>query len=222
MNIYNVELTNHCNATCSYCPHYKMTREMGFMTEETFARVLWVMDNKYVTLHNFGEPTLHPLLPTFITQAREKGIKTEFSTNGGVLDREGVKALMESRPYRIRIAYDEFQPDEFIKQVLLYNQSTIVHIHSVNGSLEEKKPFNTFAGSVEGVSEYDKRLPCYFHKYNYFTVLWDGRITSCCQDYEGVTAQGTVFSITETTHRLQPLCSTCDRVQFADFVLEEL
>jgi hypothetical protein len=220
MKIYNVELTNHCNAHCSYCPHSKMTRAKGYMSLFTFGQVLSCMDNKYITLHHFGEPFLHPQLPHIIKKAANHGVKVEFSTNGGILDKGQIQAVMKARPHRIRIAYDEFKPEDFIKTVLTYNESTIVSIHSVNGSLDKRKPFNNFAGSVEGESEIVGE--CYFKKYKYYTVLWNGYIVPCCQDFDGEEVIGTILPCNVKPKEDYNLCKKCSGMQWAEFVEEIL
>ena len=40
MKILMVELTNHCNEDCWFCPHSKMIREKGFMSMDTVKQVI--------------------------------------------------------------------------------------------------------------------------------------------------------------------------------------
>lgn len=214
LKIYNIETTNICNAKCSYCPHSKMTRAQGFMSVPDFRQTLNIMENKYVALHNFGEPLLDKILPHFIYLAKEKGIKVEFSTNGSY--KEKIDAVMQEEPYLIRYAYDAFEDLTFLKALTDRNKSTIIISHSVN---EGTKPITNFAGSVENESAVVGE--CYFKKYNYVTVLWDGRIVPCCCDYDGTEVLGTIWDERIELHEDYKLCERCKGLQFADHGLWE-
>lgn len=213
MNIYQIETTNRCNATCSYCPHSKMTRAKGNMDMRTFRQCLNVMDNDYVALHHFGEPFMNMLLPNFIELADGYGIDVEFSTNGGTTNTSLIKSVMEAMPRRMRIAYDEFRPHSFIKEALTHNINTVVTLHSVKGLLSERKPYNNFAGAMEGTSDISGE--CYFKKYGYVCVLWNGDIVPCCQDFDGKEIIGNVFEPIVSMQNDYALCAGCSGMQFA-------
>jgi hypothetical protein len=218
INIYQVESTSKCSATCSFCPHPTMERTKTHMTLETFAAVLAAMRNDYMALHHFGEPLLNPLLPDMIKMVNAAGKRCEFSTNGKGLrddDNEFLKAVMHARPYLIRIAYDFFQPDAFIRKVLTYNQSTIIKLHAVTpGLLPETKPLNNWAGQMPWESQVKGK--CYFLDYDYHAVLQDGRVVRCCQDFEGKHIQGHINDPGSVQEGPISLCDTCSGMQFAD------
>ena len=206
MRIFQIEPTNHCNAKCSYCPHSKMTRPKGFMTIATFDQCMCVITNKYVGLHHFGEPMLHSDLPYMIRVAKTRGIRVEFSTNGGHFT--GSEGVMKAEPYMIRYAYDYFKNLKFLKLITEHNISTIIKTHSV---IEGTKPFSNFAGAVEGESQV--KGECFFKKYKYVCVLWDGRVVPCCADYDGQHIIGDVWN--GVTHQeTYDLCKTCSGYQF--------
>jgi hypothetical protein len=189
-----------------------MTRKKGKMSIETFERTLQIMKNKYVGLHHFGEPLLHPLLPDFITLAKRYGIRTEFSTNGDPKVKGRLESIMQARPYLIRYAYDAFKDLSFLKRMTELNQDTIIRTHSVE---EGTKPFTNFAGAVEGESQI--KGECYFKKYDYFCVLCDGRVVPCCCDYDGENILGDVFYSGEIKHKkTYPMCSKCEGMQFTE------
>lgn len=224
MKIYQIETTNHCNATCSYCPHSIMKRPKGFISNETFEKCMMLLDNNYVALHHFGEPFLHPNLSNFIKAAHDYMVKVEFSTNGGCTVRARIEDVMDANPYRIRIAYDAFAPIIFIKDVLTYNKDTIVNLHSVDGYLSEKKAFNNFAGAIKRKSEV--KGECYFKKYGFVVVLWNGDIVPCCQDYEGKDVLGNVHDkdieekienrLYHNSKKSYSICRKCTGMQFAE------
>ncbi|MFA5398672.1 MAG: radical SAM/SPASM domain-containing protein [Methanogenium sp.] len=217
MKAYQIETSAFCNAECSYCPHQKMTRVQGNMSIETFDQVLSVMENKYVALHHFGEPFLNPNLSLFIHKTNEKGIQVEFSTNGSIDSIGRIKNVMSESPYRVRIAYDYFNPFSFIYHCILLNKNTIITVHSVKdlSKLLTKKPFTNYAGAVEGKSEIEGE--CYFKKYGYVCVLWDGRVVPCCCDYDGKEIIGDVFHPeTIKLKETYDLCKNCTGMQFAE------
>lgn len=218
INIYQIESTSACSATCSFCPHPTMERKKSHMDLDIFLQTLHVMKNDYVALHHFGEPLLNRNLPSFIREAYERGIKVEFSTNGnGVNSDLFLQQVMDAEPYLMRIAYDFFQPIEFIKKVLTFNHSTIIKLHAVTpGLLPKTKPLNNWAGQMNWGSEIHGK-DCYFLKYKYHAVLQDGTVVRCCQDYDGKYPLGHVYdtnSIQESS--TIPLCETCSGMQFAE------
>ncbi|MDD3847527.1 MAG: hypothetical protein PHC90_14360 [Syntrophorhabdaceae bacterium] len=218
MNIYQVELTNRCNASCNYCPHSAMTRKQSDMSVPTFLYCLDRMKNQYIGLHHFGEPFLHNSLSDFIAIAHHHHIEVEFSTNGGIKDyQKSLRLVLDQEPYRMRIAYDFFEPVDFIKDALTFNKNTIITLHSVDGKLKEKKPYTNFAGSVKGSSEI--KGECFFKKYNYFCVLWNGDIVPCCCDYNGQEILGNVKDPKSAYLKQQKwyhLCKNCRGMQFAE------
>ena len=66
-----LEISNVCNLKCAFCPG--TTREKRIMTEEEFRTLLPKLQpyTDFLYFHLMGEPPLHPLLPLFISAARE-------------------------------------------------------------------------------------------------------------------------------------------------------
>lgn len=84
----NVEITNHCNQRCRLCPRLELTRPLGFMAPEVFARVAAECARHSTTLwlHFLGEPLLHRGLIDMIAVARRAGVSTVgLSTNAVAL-----------------------------------------------------------------------------------------------------------------------------------------
>lgn len=84
MYIYQVEISNFCNLTCSYCPHPSPSRLKGNMSFSTFVDVVELAiqsGEKELFLNYFGDTLLHPELFEFISYAKTKGIECNFITN---------------------------------------------------------------------------------------------------------------------------------------------
>lgn len=217
IKIYQIETSAFCNASCSFCPHSKMTRKQGDMSAETFSEILSIIDNDYVALHHFGEPLLNPLLPKFIEWANDAGIETEFSTNGGTLKTESTLiAALKAKPCMIRYATDHRENFDSICEILYLmtnnNVSTIIKTHSV---LQGTKPFTNFAGAVPGKSKVSGE--CYFKKYKYCCVLWNGDVVPCCADYDGKEIIGNVYKSDQIAFKDDyEICRKCSGMQFAE------
>lgn len=82
-----LEITNRCNAACVMCPRADL-RPLGLMPEETFARVIRLLERcplPGVALQGIGEPTLHPRLVEWtgaLRRALGPGIPIVLVTNG--------------------------------------------------------------------------------------------------------------------------------------------
>lgn len=81
------EITNVCNAACTFCPGN--TREAHFVTDDEFNTVIDKLKGRaeYLYFHLMGEPLLHPSVCDFAIKARVHGYKVMITTNG-ILSRE--------------------------------------------------------------------------------------------------------------------------------------
>lgn len=97
-----IEITNTCNLNCDFCPkHHRAKRQMTFeefnlLTDKLRGKVC------FLYFHLMGEPLLHPLLPEFITMAREKGFKTVLTSNGTLLHR--AMNLLDTLPHKVQLS----------------------------------------------------------------------------------------------------------------------
>jgi pyruvate-formate lyase-activating enzyme len=83
--LFTIELTNHCNLRCNYCTNRLGLRERGFMTEETFARVvdgIRRLGINRVRVVGGGEPTLHPTFGAFLRKAAQATHYLSVLSNG--------------------------------------------------------------------------------------------------------------------------------------------
>lgn len=97
-----IEITNTCNLDCHFCPKHQRKRrqlsaeEFDLLTDKVRGKVC------FLYFHLMGEPLLHPLLPQFITMAREKGFKTVLTTNGTLLHR--AMNLLDTLPHKVQLS----------------------------------------------------------------------------------------------------------------------
>lgn len=97
-----IEITNTCNLDCHFCPKHQRKRrqlsaeEFDLLTDKVQGKVC------FLYFHLMGEPLLHPLLPQFITMAREKGFKTVLTSNGTLLHR--AMNLLDTLPHKVQLS----------------------------------------------------------------------------------------------------------------------
>lgn len=97
-----IEITNTCNLDCHFCPKHQRKRrqlsaeEFDLLTDKVRSKVC------FLYFHLMGEPLLHPLLPQFITMAREKGFKTVLTSNGTLLHR--AMNLLDTLPHKVQLS----------------------------------------------------------------------------------------------------------------------
>lgn len=120
-----IEITNTCNLDCHFCPkHHRKRRQLS---EEEFDLLTNRVRGKvcFLYFHLMGEPLLHPLLPQFVTMAREKGFKTVLTSNGTLLHR--AMALLDTLPHKIQLSLHSHESNargelsEYMDQVMRFS-----------------------------------------------------------------------------------------------------
>lgn len=107
-----VELTNYCNLACTFCPHDKMQREVGFMDEALFQDVIDQSAEhvEFIYLHFMGESLVHKGIFEFIRYAKAKGVGTGLSTNSSFLDEKRALGLLTSGLDFLVISFEGANP----------------------------------------------------------------------------------------------------------------
>ncbi len=106
----DIELTNRCNAQCSFCPRDKMP-QLGSMTIETFElivkRIVESDENIIISFTGFGESTAHKNFLDFFRMSRKHDIPVSLTTNGHLLTPELSKELTELGLYDINFSVSD-------------------------------------------------------------------------------------------------------------------
>ena len=93
-----IELTNHCNMSCDFCPDSIMTRKRGFMDLDLAKRIINELSEKDMTrsidFHLMGEPMLHPHYAELATYVHEKGLNAVLYTNCTLLNKKNISKLV--------------------------------------------------------------------------------------------------------------------------------
>lgn len=95
----DIEWTNRCNATCSFCPRDKMPT-MGMMQFDVFKQVLKRCKELAVLpvakACGTGEPLIHAQSVEFVRYASEQGFDFNITTNASLLTPAKSKALFDA------------------------------------------------------------------------------------------------------------------------------
>jgi len=217
----NLELTNHCNLKCSFCPtgNGLLRRERGFMDPGTFRRALaGAGPLEFVLLFQWGESLLHPEFGTLAREAGGSGARTLVTTNGTLLDERRVDTLLEARLDRVTVSVDgDAQTHEAVRGMPLARteeglerllterdargSKTAVDVSMVVAP-ETEAAAAAFSGRFAGRADRVQQIPlltrgkrrtrCREPWRGGLVVLQDGTVTVCCVDHDGDLAVGHV------------------------------
>jgi MoaA/NifB/PqqE/SkfB family radical SAM enzyme len=214
--IVQIESTNICNAKCVFCPRDDMHRKQGVMSRELFRKIVdecAALGITHVRMHNYGEAFLDRYLTEKVRYAKEKGIReVGLISNGSLITEKVGRAMIEAGLDAINISIDAGGKDVFERtriglnyDKVIANVERLVLILSFvrqNDSVDEQAfiehwravadkihitELHNWAGTLN--RESDVNYPCY-RPWLTFTVLWDGRVSLCCADFDGRTILG--------------------------------
>jgi hypothetical protein len=230
MKIFAIELTNWCNAKCSFCPYPTPahTRSKGYMDWKTLYRICDIAtEPKAINLSGLGEPTLHPKLVNFVKELKFYGFKVQMNTNGQKLNQDLYDQLHAAGLDRIVITADYFkwnkgsinvQPDLPVQLLTI----TRAPDHPELGQVQ--KPLDDWGGQVGKVDRPTVR--CSFLHDNFYQICWDGTVQRCCVDFNANHAVGNIHNDVDVI-RLRdqgagkgiPLCEGCHGYVFKDGIV---
>lgn len=125
-----IDITNHCNYECVLCPHSKHEPlvEKGYMSEEMYHKIIdsYGDEAQRLSLHNWGEPLLHPHVCDYIKYAVKKGLEVKLSTNLSCLSKTLAYDLIKSGLHGITVSihagtphiYKKYTQRDLFKQVV--------------------------------------------------------------------------------------------------------
>lgn len=104
-----IELTNHCNFSCPFCPSDAITRPKGFMDPAMMADILaQIARDRLAPVVQFGlmgEPFLHKALFAMAAEAKQQGLRLRVFTNGSRLTPDNVDAVATSGIDELYVSY---------------------------------------------------------------------------------------------------------------------
>lgn len=247
MKIYQIEITNKCQFKCSYCPRTThMTRKLGTMSKETVNRIAEINTSNSIRLHHYGESLLEFGMTIYAINKLKKvnpSLVIELNTNGELLDNESSKILFDSGLEKINLSYHFKNSVKHLDSIdtRFRNKIEVMKIASLDEIEKYREELKKIKNSgykvvlkqlrdlgqinvTKGVRSYNW-IECSFIKNNEFVVLYDGRIATCCECYNGDEEEilGTVFDdVLPTTNKVIEKCFTCKGYGNGDIETERI
>lgn len=222
IKIYQIEISNYCNLSCSYCPHKDQNRHKGYMSFDTFKKSLELVkkcEQKEIFLHNFGEPLMNPQIYDFIKYAVDNGFIPDFFSNGILLNETSIKRLNEAGLRRIGISEHVVGEIQRINNLI---EKTGVDIQLTETFTNSDNNHN-WAGQIgDAKSSQSSEDTCIFEKLDATVILWDGRLNTCCISIESnldITIDDVLENRVDYKFHKLPLCDNCSLMR-ADELLK--
>ncbi len=128
-NRINLEITNQCNLSCTFCPHASLHGNTGSnMSVEHFTHIARQAAPlcQQLTLHLLGEPLLHPQLKEILAVAHELQVPVEITTNGTLIATVGEHLLAAPALRQINFSLQSFF-DNFPQASIDHYLSMLLH-----------------------------------------------------------------------------------------------
>lgn len=109
-----IEPTTRCNFTCGFCAGRAMPQTD--ITWQTFANTLAAFPAlEHIELQGEGESLMHPAFFEMVGEARSRGVRVSFITNGSYLTQANVDKLLDVGIERISVSIESADEGMFRK-----------------------------------------------------------------------------------------------------------
>lgn len=148
--IFYIEPTNDCNLQCLICPRKKISRPVGYMDFRVYKNIIDQLVDQEVaslSLHQLGEPLLHPQICQMVEYAKGKGIKfVRFSTNGILLKQNLASGLIAAGLDSLTLSMDslsgpKYSPAEISRGLFKVIDENILRFLKIRNTRLPKRPF---------------------------------------------------------------------------------
>lgn len=154
-----IELTNHCNLSCTMCPRHYMKYPKGYIAPKLFRKIIdeMVAEGIKVLVPFFrGEALLHPGFLDLMAYAKAHGITVQLATNGVLLTHDMAQALVEMGIDFLSFSVDSIDETEY--KSLRRGSDLKDLLRAIDFMLEEKK-IHASTSPVIQVSAVDTGIP---------------------------------------------------------------
>lgn len=209
-----IETNNTCNLACRHCPvPREMKRPRGLMSLELFRQILEINPGiKRIYLTDWGEPLLHPGIEQMVAMAHSRNIHVSLTTNATLLDRKMSLELLRAGLDLLKVSVDggpetyerirgfpypkvkenisgflrlreERQAKTWVEVSMVIYEETVEEVTFL------VKEWGSLVDAVNLQPKFftltrKKKKACR-DRWRILVVLWDGRVTPCCADYDG-------------------------------------
>lgn len=218
-NKINIECSTYCNARCTFCPRYDITRGHGTMKDELFHKI--IKEGKEMGVTHFtpflmGEPFVFPRIWEWLDYMEKEKVQVSLYTNGIHIDVDRLVKYKNIRylTFSVNAATKETHkkvmrgPDFDVvrknfeyarKKASFFVRASFVVVEENQHEIEQfKKMFkraevtgfaNWTGDRHSALARTGKRAPCWV-LFHQMTILYDGTAVPCCMDYDGKQALG--------------------------------
>ena len=224
MKIYQIEITNYCNNSCSYCPRSEMKRPLGIMSMQTLNFVLKKIENNILRLHHYGESLLDDKLEEKIRFIKERkpDMILFLNTNGRLLSHDRVNSLLEAGIDKFILSYHDEKSLKHIHNIKILKRHRIEIIKMTNKedvNLNHLKDLGYMVSikrlrdlgqlKREEILKGDPVERCSFLKNDEVVVLWNGDIVPCCECFDDTYVIGNIQQDNIIENKAFEMCDTC-------------
>jgi GTP 3',8-cyclase len=235
-----IEVSQHCNRRCGYCPVSFAPKPIEYMDRELFDEIIRQLEEmRYdgkIKYHFYNEPLLHKDLETLVAHAglhlpRARSI---IYTNGDALSEQRARSLFAAGVRQIIVTdHGGRVPTAFVQAArsrLQFRWSKVI-VRTINRS--------TFLFNRGGILDLARTRRFSYCAYPSYEVVIDirGNVLMCCNDFYGAHAFGNVLQTellqiweSEPMSRLRkellqgvfrlPMCRNCVTGALAEYPAE--
>ena len=214
------ESTSACNARCTFCPRYDMTRPMGSMSDELFHKI--IKEGKELKVTEWlpflnGEPFIFPRIWQWLDYMKDNDCRTYLFTNAEFIDVDRIVTYSNIRYICCSINsaskethakvmrgpnYDVVKKniEELIANapfkvwvsmvVTSDNEHEVGEFKKIWGKRAMLGEFKNWGGARHDKLERMGTRVPCVSLLKGMTILWDGRVVPCCLDYDGTLILG--------------------------------
>lgn len=195
----HLEINTQCNRSCWYCTNHSFPKKPQYMEEGLYDKIISelaaIQYRGQISFNLSSEPTLHPDLPELIADARKiKKARLVLYTNGDFLNRRNFDRLKDAGiDHFIITQHGKSIPSGLsnLMDSLSGGERKTVRYQTLDG-------FRLFNRGIAGLIPESRRTipnPCFVAQYD-LSILVNGDIAQCCNDFRGENVFGNVHEKT--------------------------
>ncbi|NQU95472.1 MAG: radical SAM protein [Candidatus Omnitrophica bacterium] len=166
------ELGNSCNFSCIMCRKTYIKEKKEELDFSVFKKCVDEISNygSLVRFIGYCEPLLYSKIKDAIRYVKKKGLRLHITTNGSLLNREMINAILENEVDSVIFSFQGFTQEEdcFMRNISCKTYSNVVNkIKLLHKSRKSEKPYITISTTItsrdnpEYETEFIKRHMCY-------------------------------------------------------------
>jgi hypothetical protein len=178
-----INVTDKCNRTCSFCPHGQGFKWTGHMNTSTAFDIGFQLNKAdwtgTLSFTGFGEPLMNPKLFSIIDRMPDK-CQIRITTNGDILYKNP-KMLDNILSRDIDIVYVSIYDGQ--EQYDMFEKAWGQYSNFKLRPLEDREPNFTNRGGAVDVGKDARDGNCYIPFHKMFIDI-DGTVRLCCNDWQ--------------------------------------